>query len=293
MKKLIVLMLAGIMCFGLLTGCSQGSTNTGEDSKQTVNLAYVNWSEGIAMTNLAAVILEDKMGYDVKMTMTDVAPLFTSMASGNTDAFLDSWLPVTHKSYMDQYGDNLEDLGYNFENAKIGLVVPAYVDIDSIDELNSVKDQFDSTIIGIDSGAGIMSATETAIEEYGLDYSLMPGSGPTMTAALKKAIDTNKYIVVTGWAPHWKFARWDLKFLDDPQGVFGEAEYIHTLARKGLSEDMPEVAQFLTNFYLTDAELGDLMGLIAENEDQDPKDLARNWMNEHEELVNSWIPAVE
>lgn len=290
MKKILTLLLMGVVCLGLIAGCASG---TGGDttSKGTVKLGYVNWAEGIAMTNLAAVVLEDKMGYTVETTMADVAPLFTSLASGNTDAFLDGWLPVTHKSYMDKYGKDIEDLGYNYENAKIGLVVPAYVDVDSIEDLNQKKAEFDGKIIGIDSGAGIMKTTDTAITDYGLDYTLVPGSGPTMTAALKKAIDAKKPIIVTGWTPHWMFARWDLKFLSDPKKVYGEAEYIHTLARKGLSSDMPDVAQFLKNFKLTDDQLGDLMGAIADNEDKDPKDVARDWMNSHQDLIDGWIPS--
>lgn len=291
-KRLVIAVLVGAMFLSLvLAGCGNGSDDqTGEN--QTIKIGYVNWSEGIAMTNLVQAILEDKMGYEVETTMTDVAPLFASLASGGTDVFLDAWLPITHKSYMEEYGEQIEDLGYNFENAKIGLVVPSYVDIDSIEELNDAVDEFDGTIVGIDSGAGIMSTTETAIETYGLNYELMPGSGPTMTAALKKAIDNNEAIVVTGWSPHWMFARFDLKYLDDPEGVYGDAEYIHTLARLGFSDDMPEVAQFLENFFLDESELGDLMGAI-EDSDEDPLEVAREWMNENEELVDSWIPAEE
>jgi glycine betaine/proline transport system substrate-binding protein len=289
MKKLGGILLVSLLCLGLIAGCAQGAT--GDTQKQTVRLGYVNWAEGIAMTNLAAVILEDKMGYEVEMTMADVAPLFTSLASGNTDAFLDSWLPVTHQSYWEEYGDKLEDLGVNFENARIGLVVPAYVDIDSIEDLNGAKNDFDGKIIGIDSGAGIMKTTDKAIEEYGLDYELVAGSDPTMAAALKKAIDSSDPIVVTGWSPHWMFAKWDLKFLDDPKGTYGSAEEIHTLARKGLSEDMPDVAAFLKNFRMDDSTLGDLMGDIEENSDQDAKEVARAWMNENEALINGWIPA--
>jgi glycine betaine/proline transport system substrate-binding protein len=166
------------------------------------------------------------------------------------------------------------------------------MEIDSIEDLNGIKDQLDGKIVGIDAGAGIMSTTDTAISEYGLDYELMPGSGPTMTAALKKAIDAKTPIVVTGWTPHWMFARWDLKFLDDPKGVYGAGEFIHTITRKGFSDDCPEVAQFLKNFFMTDQQLGDLMGAIADStEGQDPIDVARTWMNANQELVNSWIPA--
>lgn len=72
-------------------------------------------------------------------------------------------------------------------------------------------------IVGIEPGAGIMSATEKAVEEYGLDYQLQDSSSAAMAASLQKAINNKEWIVVTGWTPHWKFAKWDLKYLDDPK----------------------------------------------------------------------------
>ena len=284
-KKIIGMILAVLMMGISLAGCAQPKDS---DTKGTVKLAYVNWAEGIAMTNLAAAVLEDKMGYKVELTMADAAPVYTSVASGNTDAFLDVWLPVTHKSYIEEYGDDMVDLGISYENALLGLIVPAYVEINSIEELNANKNLFGGEIVGIDAGAGLMAATEKAIEEYGLDFKLLTGSGPTMTAALGKAIDANGPIVVTGWAPHWMFAKWDLKVLEDPKGVLGEVENIHKYARKGLEDDMPEVAEFLRNFKMSEAELGDLMGAI-ENDGGEPLDVAHSWMNSHEELINGWI----
>ncbi len=287
MRKRIILtlLLVGVLLMSLV-GC--GADGNNGSGKGTVKLAYVNWSEGIAMTNLAAVILEDKMDYNVELTMADAAPVFTSIASGNTDAFLDVWLPVTHNSYIEKYGDDIVDLGVVYENALLGLVVPSYVEINSIEELNDNKELLDGKIVGIDAGAGLMEAAEKALAEYNLDYELLTGSGPTMTAALGKAINANEPIVVAGWAPHWKFARWDLKVLEDPKGIFGEVETIHKYSRKGLEEDMPEVTSFLKNFKLSDGELGDLMGAI-EDSDKEPLEVARAWMNENEELINSWI----
>lgn len=284
-KKLVTLVIGIVMLTSLMVGCS---TKEKEEKKGTVKIGYVNWAEGIAMSNLAAVILEDKMGYEVEMNLADVAPIFTSLASGNTDVFLDTWLPVTHGDYMTKYGEDIEDLGVTYQNARIGLVVPSYVEINSIDEMNDNKDIFDGKIIGIDSGAGIMTATEKAIIEYGMDYELVNGSGPAMTAALKKAIDNNEAIAVTGWTPHWMFSSWDLKVLEDPKGIYGEAENIHTYSRKGFAEDMPEVAEFFTNFVFTDEILSDLMGAIEDSEG-DPLDAAREWMSANEDIVNNWL----
>ncbi|MDD2216946.1 MAG: glycine betaine ABC transporter substrate-binding protein [Eubacteriales bacterium] len=286
LKRFIGVFLTLVLVASLTVGC--GQNDAGADSKGTVKLAYVNWSEGIAMTNIAAAVLEEKLGYDVELTMADAAPVFTSVSTGNTDAFLDVWLPVTHQAYIEKYGDKMVDLGAVYENALIGLVVPSYVEIDSIEELNANKEMFGGEIIGIDAGAGIMAASERALEEYDLDYKLLTGSGPTMTAALSKAIDANNPIVVTGWAPHWKFAKWDLKVLEDPRGVYGEKENLHKYARLGLEEDMPEVTDFLKKFKMNEAQLGDLMGAIEES-DGEPIDVAKEWMNENEDLINSWI----
>ena len=90
------------------------------------------------MTNLAKVILEDQ-GYRVTLKNADIAPIFTSVASGKADVFMDAWLPVTHADYMEQYGDRLETLGTVYEHAKLGLVVPEYVTIRSIEDLNAHK----------------------------------------------------------------------------------------------------------------------------------------------------------
>ncbi|MGO1367742.1 MAG: glycine betaine ABC transporter substrate-binding protein [Senegalia sp. (in: firmicutes)] len=295
MKKLGSIFLVILLSMTVvLSACGDDGDNTasdgsGDDSKGEVKLAMVNWAEGVAMTNLAEAILEEKMGYDVESTTAEPGLIYTSLAEGDYDAFLDGWLPLTHGDFMDQFGDDVADLGPNYENAKIGLVVPSYVDVDSIEELNENKDLFEGQIVGIDSGAGIMKASGEAIEEYDLDFELLESSGPVMTTELSSAIKDEKPIIVTGWTPHWKFSRYDLKFLEDPKKVYGESETIHTIARKNIKEDMPEVATFLENFKMNDDQLGGLMGEISDS-DKEPLEVAKEWMNENEELVNGWIP---
>jgi glycine betaine/proline transport system substrate-binding protein len=254
----------------------------------TLKIAYPNWAEGIAMTYLVKAVLEEEMDYEVELTQADPGVIYGAIAGGDQDFFLDAWLPHTHEPYWDEFGDKLDDLGPNFGYGITGLVVPAYVKIDSIDELNSIKDDLDGKIIGIGTGAGITKKTNEAIEEYDLDLVQVNSSGPAMTAALKDAIDEKRAIVVTGWKPHWKFGRYDLKVLRDPKGVY-PIDGCKTIARKGFTEEYPEVAQFLTNFTLTEADLLDLMIKIDDSDD-DVADVARDWMEDHEALVDSWIP---
>ncbi len=80
------------------------------------------------------------------------------------------------------------------------------------------------------AGAGIMKTSEQVLEKYDLDFKLLASSGPAMTASLKDAIRRKKWIVVTGWRPHWMFGRWDLRFLEqDPDKTVWKEGNIHII----------------------------------------------------------------
>lgn len=151
-------------------------------------------------------------------------------------------------------------------------------------------DKFQGRIIGIEPGAGLMSASEEAIKEYGLsEYTLMDGSSATMTAALAEAIANEEWVIVTGWTPHWKFAAWDLKYLEDPKNVFGGDEQIHTLVRKGLDADMPDVYALLDNFNWTPDDMAALM-VSNSQEGADEYANAVSWIEANADKVAEWMP---
>ena len=286
-NHIIIQLLAISLFFGFIAGCSGSS----EQNKEA-NLVYVNWAEGIAYTNLAKAVLEEKMGYEVEITSASVGPAYTAVANGDQDAFMETWLPVLHADYYEQFKEDIVDLGVVYEGTQSGLVVPQYVSIDSISQLNSVKNEFDSEITGIDAGAGVMKTTNNVIEKYNLDYDLISSSGPAMTSALQKAYKDQEPIVVTGWKPHWMFGRFDLKFLKQSSDkMMWKKGDIHIMGRKNLKDDKPELASFLSNMKLTDSQLADLMVKIKNNESKDKYAVAKEWMNNNESAIESWIPA--
>lgn len=153
-------------------------------------------------------------------------------------------------------------------------------------------EELEHTITGIDAGAGVMAAAEEAVETYGLeDWTVQASSDAAMTQALADAYDAEEPIVVTGWTPHWKFAEFDLKFLEDPEGSFGEAEDIHTFVRDGLSDDMPEAYEVLDNFMWTEEDMGTIMSAIQDGEDE--VEAAQAWIDENEDMVSEWTDGVE
>lgn len=253
-----------------------------------ISIAYPNWAEGIAITYLAREILVEQ-GFQVELLNADIAPIFTSLARGKTDVFLDCWLPVTHESYFEKYHGKFEKLGQVFDSARIGLVVPAYVSANSLEELPQFSGHFNGKIVGIDAGTGIMKCTEAAIAAYGLDYKLMVSSGPAMTVLLDKAIKKKEWIVVTGWMPHWMFDCYELKVLDDPKKIFGTSEYIQTVARSGFSQEHPFAAELLGNIHLTDKQISSLMNTIGQTKGTE-REAVREWIKRNRSLVDSWIP---
>jgi glycine betaine/proline transport system substrate-binding protein len=290
-KLLLALMLC--LLVGLVGGCGgggggQGGGGGGNDN--TINIGYIDWDEDVAVTNLAAILLEEELGYEVKTTLSDVGPLYSGVATGDIDAFLDVWLPTTHASYWEQYQDEVVDLGRWYEGtATLGIGVPDYAEAQSIEDLNQYRDEFGGEIIGIEPGAGIMRIVEeNAIPGYGLDYELVESSTPAMISQLEQALDAGEPIAFTAWKPHWMFTAFDIRYLEDPEGEMGGPEELSAITREGLEEDAPEAFQFLDNINLTEQQLGELE--LAIQEAGDPEAGARNWLEENREVAESWLP---
>lgn len=256
-------------------------------ASKSVEIGYVDgWADSVATTNVAAVVIKEKLGVDVKLTAVATGIMWQGVATGKLDATLSAWLPVTHGEYWEKNKDKVVDLGPNFKDAKIGLIVPEYVKAKSIGDLQADKDAYKATIVGIDAGSGVMLKTDQAIKDYGLDFKLQASSGAAMTTALGKAEAKQESIVVTGWIPHWMFAKWKLRFLDDPKGVYGAAEHVDNVVSKDLETKAPTVTAFLKKFNWTSEEIGSVM-LDIQNGAK-PAAAAEKWVKAHPDRVKEW-----
>ena len=103
---------------------------------ESINLVYVAWDTEIASTNVIGKVLEQN-GYTVTLSQVEVGPMFAGIANGSADAMVAAWLPSTHLEYYNKYKEDIVDLGPNLHGTKNGLVVPAYMDIDSLEDLKS------------------------------------------------------------------------------------------------------------------------------------------------------------
>jgi len=280
----VAAVIAGIFAYTSMSG--NNSSGAGSEEGGNINLSYVEWDTEVASTNVLALVLEDQ-GYNVTQTPLDNAVNWEAVANGESDATLSAWLPVTQKAQYDQFKDQVDELGPHTEGANLGLAVPEYMDVDSIEDLD---DQVpDKEIVGIDPGAGVVSAAEDTVESYDnlSDWKVTPSSSGAMTSQLGSAINNEDPIVITGWSPHWMFQRYDLKYLDDPQGTMGEEEHIDALAREGLKDDMPEAYQIIDNFNWDTEDMENVMLDIEEG--ASPEDAAQDWIDENPDKVEEWV----
>ena len=258
-------------------------------AEKSLRLTYVEWDCATASTYLAKAVLEDKLGYTVDIVPVSGPVMWMSLKTKDADAMVTAWLPVTHRDMLNAVKNDVDIIGKVADGARLGLAVPDYVTLTSVEELKANAEKFSNKIIGIDAGSGIMGLTETLIEEYGLsNMELVQGSGALMTAALQDAIRKNEWIVVTAWSPHWMFGRWKLHYLGDPKKTLGEEEHITTAARKGLKDDHPDAYAFLSRFHYKSADqLQEYMNWNQENDDYEAN--ARRFIKENPELVEEWL----
>lgn len=281
--------LAIVAVIGLvLTFGSEGAYDTtlsmGSEERPTLTMAHGSWDDNLAVTHMATAALEDA-GYDVELVQLDIAIIFSSVATGDADMSVSMWMPETHGAYMDRYGDELIDLGTFAEGAVNGLVVPEYMDVNSIDELT---DEAGQVITGVEPGAGVSNRTDAAVEIYDnlSGWTHHTSSTGAMLTELTTAIENEEDIVAALWTPHWSFIEHDLKFLEDPEGAYGDGESLTAIARQGLDEDHPEAFNILNNFSLDIADVEEVM--LKMHEGMSAEDAAREWVDDNQDIVQSW-----
>jgi len=271
-----------------------------------VVIPYVEWSTEVASSNLVKAVIQEELGQPCIVRSTEAEEMWRSIAKGEADAMVSAWLPSTQAHYYKRFKDRVVNLGPNLNGTKTGLVVPnvtegrltagtgirnrPYITVNSIPELKNHVDKLKGRIVGIDPGAGIMNTTRQAMEAYDLKgFRLVEGSEVSMVAELSNAIRRQRWIVVTGWVPHWIFARWELKFLEDPKNVYSEKGHISTIVRRGFQEDRPEVYAFLDRFHWEPEEMGQLMLWIQQDDGLYPYEKALRWIRTHPDRVEEWL----
>lgn len=290
--------IAGAMSLAM-GACGGGDNNSGGLSgggggSKNVTIGYIPWDEDLAATELWKQILEKK-GYTVDTKQLDAGPLFSGVASGDLDAFFDVWLPTIHANYWKKYGNKVHDDGIWFQPADVGLAVPNYVHMKTLNDLKGKASMFDGKITGIEASAGEMHSLKSkVVPKYGLKkagYTVVPSSTPAMLAALDKSIKAKKPIVVTLWRPHWAFKKYKIHYLKDPKNAWGKPDKLHTITSKDFAKNNKKVTGWFKNFKMTPDQLQSLEAArqsAGKGQKAEAKATTK-WMNENKDVWKAWL----
>lgn len=251
----------------------------------TIEVGTMSWEDLTPITGITRKVLEDA-GYTVNVTeFSEWGIAYAALAKGDVQ-ILASQTDYVAQDYWNKNKSRLEKISPVSHGLFQGIAVPAYVTVDSVDELNANADKFGGKIIGIEPGAGLMRDTDSAIDEYGLDLELVEGSSAGMTAALKSAVDRQEWIAVTLWEPSWMAQKFDVKFLKDPKGVFPPPQGYYWIGQKGFSEANPEARELIASVFVPKDDITAINGAVKDGKSMD--DAVADWIAAHADLLERW-----
>jgi len=283
--SLLMLLIVAVSPFGVSVAADQEVPPLG---KKKIIWTHGPWGTGLVDTHIGEVMLK-RIGYDVELKLVDVGLAYQALASGKAEIFSSAYLPGQYQYIKAQPG-KIDILSVSYGPVPGGLMVPSYVPVTTIADLQKPEIQklLGGKITGIDAGSGIMLQARKAIEQYGLNFELVPSSDAAMAAAFKAAYDKKEPIIVTGYCPHYLCALYDVKFLKDTKGIYSSTSQDYHLVRRGFRTDFPRATVFLSRYTLTSDKISTMLNWM-ETDKIKAEVAADRFMDANPELVWFWI----
>ncbi len=287
-KKLLAVVLAVVVGV-IAAGCGGGG---GAPESRELNIGVATgWDENQVVANLTKILLEEELGYgEVRLTELELGPVFEGVGSGDLDAFQDMWLP-NHQAQLDAVENDVVQLSPWYQGVtEFGIGVPTYMtDVNSIPDLNNT----DLTqILGIEPGAVISERIpDSVIPTYDLNQEYVESSTAGMLSEVERLYNDQEEFAFVPWRPHWMNARYDFKFLEDPEDALqdlNDGATISTIVNEDLPEEDPVAYAFMENLRLTEEQVNEIENINP----QDYAEATRTWL-EDEENRNSLQPAID
>lgn len=277
MRTIFQTLIAGAVALGLAVPAMA--------QDKVIQMGTLSWEDLTPITGITKKVLEDK-GFTVEVTeFSEWGIAYAALTKGDVQILASQTDYVAH-DYWDRNKNRLEKISPVSHGLYQGIAVPAYVPIDSLEQLNENADKFAGKIIGIEPGSGLMRDSANAVSEYGLNLQLLEGSTAAMTAALKSAYDREEWIAVTIWEPSWMAQKFDVKYLADPKGVFPPPQSYYWIGQAGFAEANPEAREAIASIYVPIADITAINGAVNDGKTMD--EAVADWIGAHADLIGRW-----
>lgn len=277
MRLLKTTVMAGaIALFGAVSSYAQ---------ETTIKMGTMAWEDLTPISLITKKFLEQE-GLTVELSdFSEWGIAYAALTKGDVD-ILASQINYVASDYFSKNRNRLEKISVVSHGMQQRFVVPAYMPIDSIEQLNEIADQVDHKIIGIEPGSGLMREADDALEAYDLDYAIVEGSTTAMVAQLQSSMQRNEPIVTMLWDPSWMIQKFDVKFLDDPKQAFAPPQTYYWIGRKGFSAENSHVREIVASVYVP---IEDIAAINAEmNAGKSVEEAVDAWWEANADLVERW-----
>jgi glycine betaine/proline transport system substrate-binding protein len=295
---------AFVLCFFLMAIASSHAADvrsSGEPAScRSVRFSDVGWTDVTATTALVGQLLRS-IGYSPSITVLSVPVTFASLQNKDIDVFLGNWMPAQEADRSRYVADgSVVVVGPNLEGAKYTLAVPAYAydaGLKDFKDINRFATELNNSIYGIEPGNDGNRLVLKMLKEgeFGLsDFKLVESSEQGELAQVERAYRSKQPIVFLAWEPHPMNMRFDLKYLNGGDAVFGPhygGATIYTVTRRGYSAECPNIGHLLTNLKFDLRGESEMMAAILDRHEQ-PDIAATEWLKANPTATEAWLAGV-
>jgi glycine betaine/proline transport system substrate-binding protein len=267
---------------------------------QNVRFSDVGWTDVTATTALVGQLLHS-IGYKPSITVLSVPVTFASLKNKDIDVFLGNWMPAQEADRKPYDADgSVVVIDANLKGAKYTLAVPSYAydaGLRDFKDIHGFGAALDNSIYGIEPGndGNRLVLKMLKQDQFGLgDFKLIESSEQGELAQVERAYRSKQPIVFLAWEPHPMNMRFDLKYLNGGDEVFGPnfgGATIYTVTRQGYSAQCPNVGRLLTNLKFTLRGESEMMAAILDRHEQ-PDVAAAEWLKANPATTKAWLDGV-
>ncbi|HXX10426.1 MAG TPA: glycine betaine ABC transporter substrate-binding protein [Burkholderiales bacterium] len=274
-----------------LGAASRADEGTGKVVLGQISLSFY------AVTGAVVREVLERLGYSVEIVQGSHGQIFPRLGAGEVDLLVAAWLPYGHAAYWERYGSQAEVLAVLYEGARFAWMVPEYVPADLVGEIDDLKrpevlERMEKAIQGTGRDSGNMMVSAEVMNAYGLEqagYRLLPGTLTEFYGNYDRAIAARTWFVMPLWFPNFVNRVGDMRPIDEPKGLLGQANQGTLVASRAWAGRAPERTLRVLRRMYVGMDAVEAMDYSLNREKKSPQEAARAWMEQNQSIVEAWL----
>lgn len=261
-----------------------------------VVLGQINISFYAVTAGVVHEVLE-RLGHQVEVRTGSHGQIFPMLGEGKVDLLVAAWLPSAHAEYWEQYGRDAVQLAVLYQDAQLYWAVPPYVPqalVSRVEDLKKpeVAEKMVKTIRATAPDSGLSIGSVRIMNHYRLaeaGYELLPGKRDEWVAHLEENLAAQRWFVMPFFRPNYLNLAADMRILEEPQKLLGEASNGTLVAHRDFMARMPRSTTGVLARIRLGLEAVAQMDRMVNVEKMDARAAARAWMQRNRAVVDTWF----